>query len=500
MDQKQKQHLLKTIREIKPPGEKVFLVGGAVRDQILDLPIHDLDFAVKDDPELLARKLANTLKAGFYVLDDLRNTARVVLKTNSDMTTTLDFARFRGSSILEDLGCRDFTGNAMAIDLDHPTQIVDPLDGKGSLKSHQLQLCSPVAFSDDPVRVLRAVRFSLKFHLAIGSALMKSLKKSAPLVTLPSKERQRDEFFQILALDQVDEGIHLLDELGIIDLFFPAISTLKKISLPLPSTKKVWEHTQQVLKGLNRIESWIISPALVKGSKDPLGEAFITSLKKFFPKILEYVSGYIVAERNRKSLLAFAALMHATGVKACQSIDWDGSTRFYYLEKISADIAVDFAAGFALGNKEQEFIRQVITNHSLPENLRNSIYPLDKRTIYRFFQTTADAGIAVCLLAMADSLAIHDFSVPMEKWKTQLAITKYLFHSWWSESNEIINIKPILTGDDLKKEFFMKEGPRIGSLLESLKEEQASGAIKTRAKAITFIKQFIESGNEKKQG
>jgi poly(A) polymerase len=174
MDQKQKQHLLKTIREIKSPGEEVFLVGGAVRDQILGIPIHDLDFAVKNDPELLAKKLANNLRAGFYVLDDLRHTARIVIKADSGPTTTLDFAKFRGSSLLEDLKSRDFTVNAMAIDLDHLTEVVDPLDGKKSLKEHQLRLCSPAAFADDPIRVLRAIRFSIKFHLAIDPALNKS--------------------------------------------------------------------------------------------------------------------------------------------------------------------------------------------------------------------------------------------------------------------------------------------------------------------------------------
>ena len=498
MNEKQKQYLLKIIREIKPPDEKVFLVGGAVRDQILDLPIHDLDFAVKNDPELIAKKLANSLKAGFYVLDDLRHTARVVLKTNSESITTFDFAKFRGSSILEDLKSRDFTINAMAIDLDNLTQLVDPLDGKGSLKGHQLRLCSPAAFTDDPIRVLRAIRFSLKFHLKIDAVMRKNMKKAVPLVINPSKERQRDEFFQILDLNQVDEGIQLLDELGLIELLFPQILAMKEISLPTPSTDTVWDHTQKVIKGLRMIESWVLFPASFKGSKDLLGDAFVAKLKIFFPGILEYFSGNIVADRNRKSLLVFSALLHKTGVKTCQSNDWDGSTKFYFLEKISADSAGDLASGFALGNKEQEFIRRVIANHSLPEAMRNSIYPLEKRTIYRFFQTTGSAGIAVCLLGLADSLAIHDFSVPVGEWKKQIFITETLFHAWWSESSETVNIKPLLTGDDLKKNFSIKEGPRIGSLLESLKEEQASGGIKTRSKAITFIKHCIDSGNEKK--
>jgi len=500
MDLTQKKNLLKTILEIKSPDEKVFLVGGGVRDQILGLPIHDLDFAIKNDPVELARQLANKLKVGFYVLDDLRHTARVVLKSKSEPATTLDFAKFRGSSIAADLKSRDFTINAMAVDLDHPTQIVDPLDGRGSLKDGQLRLCSPGALRDDPIRILRSIRFSLKFNLAIDSSLVKSLKRSAPWVLTPSKERQRDELFQILNLDQVDEGIRMLDGVGLIGLLFPPIPNLKEILLPDPSPETVWDHTKKVIEGLRRIYGWVHSAVSGKVDNDLLGETFVISLKEFFPGLLEYLSRNIVADRNRRSLLAFAALLHDAGAKTCQANDWDGSTRFYYLGKISSDIGLDIASRFALANKEQEFIRRVVANHSLPVTMTRSLYPLDKRSIYRFFQTTGDAGIAVCLLALADLLAIYDFSIPIEKWKEQLAIIKALFKAWWSESNEIVHIKPMLTGDDLKRQFSIQEGPQIGSLLESLKEEQASGAIKTRVRAIAFMKRCIESGKWIKQG
>jgi tRNA nucleotidyltransferase/poly(A) polymerase len=317
-------------------------------------------------------------------------------------------------------------------------------------------------------------------------------------VSNPSKERQRDEFFQILALDQVDEGIHLLDELGIIDLLFLQVSPLKEIHFPLQAKESVWDHTEKAVTGLRRITGWLVSPAVGQKGQDPLAEAFATSLKKFFPQLREYFSCVIVADRSRYALLAFAALLHDTGVKTCQSMDWDGSTKYYYLEKISADIASELAAGFALGKKEQEFIHRVIANHALPETLQNSIYPLDKRSIFRFFQTTGDAGIAVCLLALADLLATHDFSIPLKVWNSQLAIVQALFNAWWLESTETVNIKPLLTGDDLQKLFPINAGPRIGSLLDSLKEEQASGVIKSRTEAITFIRQCIESRKEKK--
>src|SRR5512147_2137483 len=99
---------------------RTWLVGGAVRDGLLGLPIDDWDIAVERDAIPLARAVANRLLADFYVLDSEHDTARVIAHG-----VTLDFARLRDADIEHDLAARDFTINALAIDLQQPDRLID---------------------------------------------------------------------------------------------------------------------------------------------------------------------------------------------------------------------------------------------------------------------------------------------------------------------------------------------------------------------------------------
>src|SRR5215213_3413680 len=98
-------------------AEEVYLVGGAVRDMLLNRPSPDLDFAVPAKGVSLARRVANALNADFMVLDDERDTGRVIVIESDGTRTFLDFAAYRGKDLNEDLRARDFTINAIAFDL-----------------------------------------------------------------------------------------------------------------------------------------------------------------------------------------------------------------------------------------------------------------------------------------------------------------------------------------------------------------------------------------------
>ena len=157
-----------------PDGLTVYLVGGAVRDALLGRPIHDLDFVLERDAIKTARHIADALQADFYPLDSERDTGRVIV-TNADGTHMLmDFASFRGAdpstgsgqSLETDLDGRDFTLNAIALKLSD-NSLYDPLGGAMDLKEKRLRACSPSAFTDDPVRILRGVRLAANFGFHI---------------------------------------------------------------------------------------------------------------------------------------------------------------------------------------------------------------------------------------------------------------------------------------------------------------------------------------------
>src|SRR5512140_71383 len=144
--------LIDRVREALP-GQQIYLVGGAVRDILLKRISPDLDFAVPAKGIPLARRAANVLDADFMVLDDERDTGRVIVTEPSGIRTYLDFATYRGSTLDEDLRARDFTMNAIAFNLQDQT-LIDPLNGASDLRNRLIRACSPTSLRDDPVRIL----------------------------------------------------------------------------------------------------------------------------------------------------------------------------------------------------------------------------------------------------------------------------------------------------------------------------------------------------------
>jgi len=159
--------ILYQIAEVLPTDIEAYVAGGAVRDALSGRPIHDLDFVLSGDVLRIARRIADTIGAAYYPMDEERKIARLILIGASGQRTVLDFSAFRGSGLEADLRMRDFTINAMAVDIRNPQELLDPLGGYAHLKARTLLACSPTSIQDDPVRVLRGVRMAAAFNLRI---------------------------------------------------------------------------------------------------------------------------------------------------------------------------------------------------------------------------------------------------------------------------------------------------------------------------------------------
>ena len=152
--------VLTRLQQFFPAETPVYLVGGAVRDAILQREVKDLDFALSGDVLGTARRLANAIHAAYYPLDESRDTARLILPMPDGGRLVLDFAALRGPDLESDLRLRDFTMNAMALPLHALDQLVDPLGGLEDLRRGVLRACSDSAMQDDPLRVLRGIRLA----------------------------------------------------------------------------------------------------------------------------------------------------------------------------------------------------------------------------------------------------------------------------------------------------------------------------------------------------
>jgi len=153
--------LLQRIASRLPGDHTIYLVGGAIRDALLNRPFYDLDFVTPDNALKIGRQVANELGGAYFPLDTRRKVARIVFiggdqsAGRSGKLTRVDFSTFQGEDLTADLKGRDFTINAIAAQIYRLEALIDPLGGVTDLISKRLVACSPTALVDDPVRVLR---------------------------------------------------------------------------------------------------------------------------------------------------------------------------------------------------------------------------------------------------------------------------------------------------------------------------------------------------------
>ncbi|NJP21832.1 MAG: CCA tRNA nucleotidyltransferase [Hydrococcus sp. CRU_1_1] len=171
------------------------LVGGAVRDTLLDraLDYLDLDFVLPELAVEVGREIAHRYKAGFVVLDEQRRIARVIFKQG-----TVDFAQQEGDSLEKDLRRRDFTVNAIAYN-PRREELIDPLGGLVDLKKRSLRMVSQTNLCDDPLRLLRAYRQAAQLNFSIDEATRATIRQLAPRLSKIAAERVQNELGYLLA-------------------------------------------------------------------------------------------------------------------------------------------------------------------------------------------------------------------------------------------------------------------------------------------------------------
>ncbi|MEQ8383962.1 MAG: CCA tRNA nucleotidyltransferase [Coleofasciculus sp. A1-SPW-01] len=174
------------------------LVGGAVRDALLrrQADYLDLDFVVPHEAVKVARKLASHYNAGFVVLDEARQIARVVFDT-----ATVDIAQQEGETLETDLYRRDFTINAIAYN-PQTQQIIDPLQGVADCHAGIIRMVSPANLQDDPLRLLRAYRQAAQLGFTIESTTQSTIRQLAPLLANIAAERVQVELNYLLQSPQ----------------------------------------------------------------------------------------------------------------------------------------------------------------------------------------------------------------------------------------------------------------------------------------------------------
>lgn len=485
--------LIDQVREALPEQE-VYLVGGAVRDMLLKRLSPDLDFAVPSEGISLARRLANALKADFMVLDDVRDTGRVIVTSSDGTRTFLDFATFRGGTLEEDLRARDFTINAIAFDLRDQT-LIDPLNGASDLRNWLIRACTPTSLSDDPVRILRAVRQAAAFGCRIQTETRTAMKQASHLLPNISPERLRDELFKILEGPKPDASIRALEMLGVFPYLLPELSALKGVEQSPPHVYDVWEHTLRVLGYLKDILSALEPGYSADDTNDMFTGLLTLRIGRFREQLAAHFRDLLNTDRSVQAALFFAALYHDVEKPATKTVE-SGRIRFFDHDVKGAETASRRALALNLSNHEVERIDRIVRHHMrfhfFTSRLEGDRQEPSRKAIYRFFRDAGEAGVDLVLLGLADLRGTQGPSLSQDTWVAALDVARILLENYWERPTETVAPLRLLDGNDLMRTLGLEPGPVIGRLLEAIREGQASGKIDSREQALDFAREQLK--------
>ena len=243
-------------------GHRLYLVGGSVRDAMLGGIGHDLDFTTSASPGETHAILSDFTPSTWDIGRDFGTIG--AMKREGDKEWQIEITTFRadayepgsrkpvvafGERIEEDLVRRDFTVNAMAVDV-VAGEFVDPWGGLHDLADGVLRTPAPaeVSFSDDPLRMLRAARFASRLGFRVAPEVQDAMRDMAERITIVSAERIQSEFTGLLLTDSPREGLDLLVRTGVAEHFLPELPALRLERDEHMRHKDVYAHSLTVLE------------------------------------------------------------------------------------------------------------------------------------------------------------------------------------------------------------------------------------------------------------
>ncbi len=475
----------------------IYLVGGAVRDALLGRRSVDLDFVLPEQVLKTARLVANGLKGDFYVLDDEREIGRVIIENEQGGRQILDFALQRSLHLEGDLRGRDFTINAMAIDLNHSDRLIDPMGGSQDLHDQILKACSASSIRDDPVRILRAIRMATLFQCRIQAETLLQIRQAVELLSQVSVERIRDELYRLLDEPGRATSIRALDQLGVIKILFPELEALKHASVIGTGGKNKWEHTLNVM---GRLESLLavlaLQPKQEAGNNLMMG-LLALKLGRYRIPLNEHLNKSLTPGRTVKQNLYIAALFHQLGETGPHLSEATNSGRGRMDGIVNIGLRLQ---AMCLGNQEIDWIIKIIANFSRSplENDQDGLP--DRRDIYRYFHRSGEAGIDAGLLYLADRLVTSGLDLSAQAFEHYLSIVRALYEAWWELSGTVVSPVLFVNGDDLMQTLNLAPGPLLGKILSEIKEAQAAGEVNSKEDSFTLAEMLIKQNTAGFQG
>ena len=432
----------------KNAGFQLYLVGGAVRDGILDIPTEDFDFttdATADESLMLFKNNGyQTTEIGkaFGTIEALYENFSLHVTTfrEDSYKDTSRKPEISGSNNLEnDLKRRDFTINAIAYDL-LENKLIDPYSGLKDLSQGVITTpdSADISFSDDPLRMLRACRFVSSHGFSPDSDTFEAIKKNIDRIEIVSNERIRDELNKLLIGDNPSLGIRAFVESGLSLKIMPELDKLKIEVDPKHHHKDVYEHTLIVI---------------------------------------ERVSPNIISR--------LAALLHDIGKPNTKGID-NGKVHFRHHEVVGARISEQILKRLKYSKKEIQDICLLVENHLRPHTFKMG---WTDSAVRRYIVDSGEMIDKLNDLVRADITTknknkFDEINTYLDEMEARIAEVK--------EKEELSNLRPPITGDEVMEIFDLQPGPAVGKIMEALYEQRLNEGEVSKEEAIKLAKETFK--------
>ena len=437
-----------------------WVVGGALRDELLGRPVRDVDIAIAGDPEPAARRLAAEVKGPVFRLSEAFGAWRVI---DHGEQRVFDLSPLQGETIEEDLARRDFSVNAMARPREGG-ELIDPLGGRADVASRTLRVLGTAAYERDPLRPLRLARFAAELGFSPDAETERLTRAAAPRVGSAAGERVFAELKRLVIADGVLDGLALADRLGLLESVLPELTALHGVEQSRYHHLDVYDHTLEVLGHLIAID----------------GDAE--------PRVRTVLDETLADELTRGQALRLGALLHDVGKPATRAVRPDGRVTFMGHDRVGEGMVRALCRRLRTSERLSRFVEALTRNHLVLGFLVHE-RPLDRRQVYRYLKRTNPVEIEVTLLSCADRMATQGRKAEQAT-QIHLELARELMDAalqWRAAGPPRLPLR----GDELARELGIEPGPELGRLLAELHEAAYAGEADTRDETLSAARRLL---------
>ncbi len=466
------------------PDVPSYIVGGTVRDCILKKTISDVDIAVEKIPfeDIEQFAVQHELKAIW--LDRENGVIRILPRDNE---WHIDVVYI--SSIEEDLNRRDFTCNALAVDLKEALngepELIDFCGGLKDTLAHKLRVLNDNTLTEDPIRILRGIRLSATLGFSLTLSARKQIKRDAYCLEKSAGERVRDELLALLRVPDSSKYFQLMLDLGIIDILFPEMLPTLEVDQPGEQQWDVFHHSINTMDAFDFI---------VRKGEWPYTDKEVLKYFIWDDELADHFNEEISFGSTRHELMKMAAFLHDVSKPETRLVTPEGKIRFYGHPKKGAEVSREILKRLRFSSKETDIICRLIEHHLHPVQLsgkrEEEFVPPTSRSLYRYCRDLGNEAIDATYLCLADELSAVGESLDLTNWIWHGKINNCIVE-YYRQIKSAPLIK-LINGNDLLN--MGLKGPLIGQLLDQVRTLQSEGSIQTRSEALEYVNKILEQG------